>query len=222
MKRLGMVCLLVCAGAGAFAQSGVIADMTGTVELKPAGADVFTLAKTGDSIAMDTIVSTGFKSTATIKVGSAVIIARPLTRLTLAEITAAQGSEAINVNLQAGRIRVDVKPPAGTKTSFTVKSPHATASVRGTEFDQDTRSVQVREGTVAYQGTRGPIMLVPAGSETRVNTTSSTSVDPVAATMEALMPLPPVGMDGAAADSTAPAGAAPRPDINVGVELGFH
>jgi hypothetical protein len=217
-----MVCLLVCAGVGAFAQSGVISDMTGTVELKPAGADAFTLAKTGDSVAMDTVVSTGFKSTATIKVGSAVIIARPLTRLTLAEITAAQGTEAINVNLQAGRIRVDVKPPAGTKTSFTVQSPHATASVRGTEFDQDTRSVWVREGTVAYQGARGPLMLVPAGSESRVNTTSSTSVDPVVTALEALTPLPPVGMD-TAVDPTAPAGTATtRPDINIGVELGFN
>ena len=221
MKRLGMVCLLVCAGAGAFAQSGVIADMTGTVELKPAGADVFTLAKTGDSIAMDTIVSTGFKSTATIKVGSAVIIARPLTRLTLAEITAAQGSEAINVNLQAGRIRVDVKPPAGTKTSFTVQSPHATASVRGTEFEQDTRNVYVSEGTVAYQGTRGPVMLVSAGSESHVNTTSAIAKDPIAAITEALTPLPPAGTDSAVTgDNTVTSG--PTSTFDVGVGLSFQ
>ncbi|MDR2730531.1 MAG: FecR domain-containing protein [Treponema sp.] len=42
--------------------------------------------------------------------------------------------ETLNVNLQTGRVRVDVKPPAGTKASTTVKGPEATASVRGTIF----------------------------------------------------------------------------------------
>jgi hypothetical protein len=213
MKKICVVLLLlVCVSLGVFAQNsqyGVITELSGTVELKPAGTTSFTAAKTGDTIALDTIVSTGFKSTAVITVGSATIIARPLTRLTLSEITASQGSETINVNLQAGRVRVDVKPPAGTKASFTVQSPHATASVRGTEFEQDTRNVQVSEGTVAYRGTSGPAVLVPAGSSTRVSAASSagsapTKVqDPIVNTVAALAPLPPVGTETSAPAATA-------------------
>jgi hypothetical protein len=68
----------------------------------------------------DTVVSTGFKSTALIEVGSTVITVRPLTRLTLTEIRASSESESLNVNLQSGRIRVDVNPPAGAKASMAV------------------------------------------------------------------------------------------------------
>jgi hypothetical protein len=103
-------------------------------------------------------------------VGSALIAVRPLTRLTLTEISAAAGTETINVNLQAGRVRVDVKPPAGTKTSFSVTSPSATASVRGTRFDFDTKNVRVSEGTVALKGRRGPTVLIDKGSSSGIGT----------------------------------------------------
>ena len=56
------------------------------------------------SLSEDTIISTGFKSSALIRAGSSVITVRPLTRLALAEIISAAGTENINVNLQAGRI----------------------------------------------------------------------------------------------------------------------
>ena len=155
MKRTVVVVLLLAIGISVFAQSGVIKELTGTVELKSAGAADYVAAASGVEVKQDTIVSTGFKSTALLVVGSTVIAVRPLTRLTLTEIRASQGTETLNVNLQAGRVRVDVNPPAGTKTSMAVTSPSATASVRGTIFDFDTRGLYVHSGTVRFKGNWG-------------------------------------------------------------------
>jgi hypothetical protein len=179
MKITILVLLLVMAGElcfSVFAQSGVIKELVGTVELKPAGATDFVSATAGAQVMQDTIVSTGFKSQAKLEVGSATILVRPLTRLTVIEITAMQGVEMVNLNLHAGRLRVDVKPPAGAKASFTVVSPIATASVRGTSFFFDTRNVSVREGTVAFKGSAGYGVQVPAGSFTGVSAYSVAAV----------------------------------------------
>ncbi|MCL2067726.1 MAG: FecR family protein [Treponema sp.] len=147
----------------AFAQNGVIQELTGEVELKHAGATVFVPAFAGDIVALNTIVSTGFRSTAIVAVGSSTIVVRPLTRLSLAEISAGSGTENINLNLQAGRVRVEVRPPAGTRTSFNVQSPSATASVRGTTFDSDTNNVDVIDGDVLFGNRQGPGVLISKG-----------------------------------------------------------
>jgi hypothetical protein len=177
-----------------FAQSGVIKEFTGTVELKPAGARDYLPATAGAHISQDTIISTSFKSTALLEIGSAIITVRPLTRLTLTEITAMQGTELVNVNLHAGRLRVDVKPPAGMKSSFTVISPIATASVRGTSFFFDTMNVRVREGTVVFKGNAGYTVQVPAGSFSGVGAYSMAAVaqDTVSAAVSVSSP---VGLD---------------------------
>jgi hypothetical protein len=106
-------------------------------------AAAFTLVQKGSQVARDIIVSTGFKSAAIIEVGSSVITVRLLTRFSLSEIQSSANTENLNINLQAGRIRVDVKPPVGTKASDKVQSPSAAASVRGTVFYMDTKNLAV-------------------------------------------------------------------------------
>jgi hypothetical protein len=186
-----MLCMIVL---GAFAQrAGVIQEMTGEVELKAAGASAFATARVGSEVAQDTIVSTGFKGTAIITVGSTTILVKPLTRLSLSEIQLSSGNENLNLNLQAGRVRVDVKPPEGTKTNFTVQSPSATASVRGTSFEFDTLNLKVHEGTVAFLGKGGKIQTsVPAGFSTTLNKDGGV-IDPVEAAKTVVQPAPPPG-----------------------------
>jgi len=164
MKKGIIAVVLMLAALSAFSQNGVIKELSGTVELKKAGSTVFVATKAGDVVNQDTVVSTGFKSTALIEIGSTVIMVRPLTRLTLTEIRASLESETLSVNLQSGRVRVDVKPPAGTKASTTVTSPSATASVRGTSFELDTRNLYVISGNVLFKGTRGTATLVTTGT----------------------------------------------------------
>jgi hypothetical protein len=192
MKTILAAALMCCAGA-AFTQ-GVIRELNGTVELKPEGTSAFVPARAGDLVALNTIISTGFKSTAVITLGSAVITVQPITRLSLAEISSAWENERLRVNLSTGRIRVNVKPPSGGKTDFTVRSPSATASVRGTEFEFDTWTVQVIEGTVAFSGSHG-LMLISAGGSSQVDPVTGRVADPIETSAAALLPPAPAGAD---------------------------
>jgi hypothetical protein len=129
MKKFFFAFFLITVFAfGAFCQNtssmtGVIRELTGEVELKPAGAAGFMRASVGDTLAANTIISTGFKSITLIEIGSSLITVRPLTRLTLSEIQNMGTAENINISLQTGRIRADVTPPAGSKTTFNVQTP---------------------------------------------------------------------------------------------------
>jgi hypothetical protein len=164
--------------------TGVIRELTGEVELKRTETSAFVRAKAGDTVAADTVVSTGFKSTAIIQVGSSSITVRPLTRLSLAEIQSVSDTETLNLKIQTGRVRVDVKPPAGTKTNCNVQSPSATASVRGTSFEFDTINLMVNEGGVAFQGNRGMGILIPAGMASSIDADGK-AVDPLAVDIQA-------------------------------------
>jgi len=208
MKKVLLVVFMMCAGIAVFAQNGnritgIIRELTGEVELKPAGASAFTPAKVGSEVEQNTIVSTGFKGMAVIEVGSSTITVKPLTRLSLSEIQENSGAENLNVNLQAGRVKVDVKPPEGTRTNFTVQSPSATASVRGTSFDFDIKNLKVIEGTVSFTGKSGMQVSVSGGFSSYVEK-RDTAADPYDVKRKELEPLPPVGYveSGISADET--------------------
>jgi len=193
MKKIVLIVLVSLAVVfTAYSQSGVIRELSGEVELKPAGATAFIPAQQGSQVAQDTVVSTGFKSTAIIEIGSNVITVRPLTRLSLSEIQSSANTESLNINLQAGRIRVDVNPPAGTKASTKVQSPSATASVRGTSFDMDIKNLAVNEGVVAWGGSDGIMVPVNSGSVNSVNAQGIVA-SPVEVTTASVLPSSPVG-----------------------------
>jgi hypothetical protein len=179
MQKVITVIFLMLLAFGAYAQNGVIRELSGTVEAKAPGAASFTPLNAGDQVSQDTVISTGFKSTALVEVGSSLLTVRPLTRLTLTEIRSSAGAETLNVNLQAGRVRVDVTPPAGTRASMSVSSLMATASVRGTSFEFDTRNVKVSHGIVSFAGnrSRSSARLVNAGYASRVE--DGKTVDPI-------------------------------------------
>jgi len=185
------ITLAVC---GAFCQNGVIRELTGEVELKRSGSSAFVPASAGDAVSSNTVVSTGFRSTAIIAIGSSVITVRPLTRLTLAEIQSAENTENINVNLQAGRVRVEVKPPAGTKTNLNVQSPSVTASVRGTTFEMDTHNLMGIEGKVLLSGASGAGVMVTGGNSSSSNIDGTVS-NPAVNAEQSVQVQPPVGTD---------------------------
>jgi len=153
MKHLIVTIFFLITAALVFAQSpqATIREMTGTVELKQSGSSDWKPAKPGDRLEESTMISTGFRSTAILAVGSSTLTVRPLTRLSLESLMSMDNTETINVGLGAGRINVDVKPPAGSKANFTVTTPSATASVRGTIFELDPENIRVIEGNVMYR-----------------------------------------------------------------------
>jgi len=168
MKKTIQVFILLFAGINIFAQTGVIRELSGTVELKNPGTQGFIAAKIGDRLSQDTVISTAFKSSALVEVGSTVITVRPLTRLTLSEISASSDTETLNVDLQAGRVRVDVNPPAGARASVSVASPIAVASVRGTSWETDGKYIYTRHGNIQWSGRSGPPVSVREGFSSSV------------------------------------------------------
>jgi ferric-dicitrate binding protein FerR (iron transport regulator) len=214
---LGAVLLLGAAFLYAQVESSrvLVREVTGTVEVKEPGAADWSPVRQGQSVARAAAVSTGFRSTAVIEVGNSLITVQPLTRLTVDEILAASGNEQVNVNLQTGRIRADVKPPAGGRTEFTVRSPSATASVRGTSFEFDGIRLAVDEGRVHVTGGDQTGTYVGVGHEVRTETDSGRTVGAVEILKEDLTPPVPAGMDSTPEVKLAP-------PAGGSVELGFN
>jgi hypothetical protein len=107
---------------------------------------------------------------------------RPLTRLSVEALLNQDNTETINLGLRTGRIQAEVNPPAGMKTDFSVRSPMATASVRGTSFFMDPVNLMVSDGNVSYVPSGGtqPVT-VGAGQNSWVDNDSGKAVNPVVA-----------------------------------------
>jgi hypothetical protein len=193
-------------------------ELNGTVEIKAPGSAVWVKAAAGDRIEKSALVSTGFQSSAVLAVGDSLITLRPLTRLSLEEIMRNQDGERVNLYLQTGRIRAEVRPPAGGNTDFTVRSPSVTASVRGTSFEFDTENIRVDEGRVQYSLANGRQTSVAEGGMSYVDESNNTVVNPFTAAAEFLTPAPPPGSgSGGPGGDSAPAVTEPL-GANVKVE----
>jgi len=196
MKKIVLVFLLMGTSICVFAQNGVIKQVSGTVELKRANETAYVPAQVGDTVSENTVVSTGFRSFAVIEVGGTSIQVRPATRLTLTEIRSLDSEESLQMNLRSGSVRVDVTPPAGSRSNTRVQSPNASASVRGTSFYFDTRNLRVTQGTVLFNGNRGYTIQVNAGSGTAVGWNGTASAPQYTAGYQDTSP---VGWDPSAA-----------------------
>jgi hypothetical protein len=170
MKYYALLCLIIFTvlGMPAAAQA-VFTEISGTVEVQTSNSSAWTPAVQGGSIAPHTVISAGFKSSAVITIGSTRVLIRPLTRLTLEEIVQKADSDDVTLFVRTGRIRAEVQPPAGGKTDFTVRSPAATASVRGTAFDFDTVNLRVDSGLVHYATASGQTVYVAQGETAYVD-----------------------------------------------------
>jgi len=189
MKRITIFLLILCTAVLAFAPPALLAqtpeayirEMTGTVEIKLPDAADWIPAKLGDRIGEATIISTGFRSTAVLAVGNSTLVLRALTRMSLESLVKQNETETINIGLTTGRIRADVKPPAGNKTSFSVQSPSAVASVRGTVFEMDTITIHVHEGSVKFEPS-GELafrpVVVNSGQESWLDADTGTAINP--------------------------------------------
>ena len=210
--------LLLLAVSGIFAQEAVIRELTGTVELKLAGSTAWVNAVRGQNVAVDSVISTGFKSNALIGIGNSIINVRPLTRLSIKELRASQNTETINVGLQAGRVRVDVNPPAGVRATASVQTPIATASVRGTVFEVGLFELWVIEGSVEYRGTSGGHVIVDAGGYSAVDERTGRVALIKGMLLDSLNPVQPIAFDSFNSFSGA---AQQKSEIDIGGEMEF-
>jgi hypothetical protein len=195
MKRAGIGVLMVMAASLLSAQTAVIRELSGRVEVKAPGAAEWKAAEPGQVLDKASLISTGFKSMARISIGNSTITVQPLTRLSLEEIAAAQGGEQVVLGLRAGRIRADVKPPIEGNIDFSVRSPMATASVRGTIFDFDGTRITVEEGRVRLAGEGVTGAYVGRGHSTEAEPETGTTAPVIEVVKEELSLAPPPGVE---------------------------
>lgn len=155
-KYLGMLILCVTGifSTTAIAMTATIAEIAGKVECKLPGTE-WKAAKAGDVLPAGSFISTGFKSTAILKTESATLTVKPVTRLSLEELVKSEGTTKTQMFLMTGRVRAEVTPKTGETAEFNVKSPTATASVRGTGFEFDGQNLLVEHGAVQFKAKSG-------------------------------------------------------------------
>lgn len=192
---LAFASLFMSVSAWAEDSLAVMKDVKGRVELKAPDGD-WGPAVAGAALAKDTMISTGFNSQATVALGGSVLTIKPITRLTLEDIVRQEGNESVSLYLLAGRVKAEVHPPVGGKTDFKVKSPTATASVRGTEFEFDAVNLDVADGVVSFSGASGgPAVQVARGETSYVNENGAATVAVTAEALAATPPPAPVSTD---------------------------
>ena len=159
-KSILVMVIVLFTGWNIAAQEARITHINGTVELRNAGEREWRPASVGTVISRNTVISTGIRSRALISLGSSTITVEPVTILTLEELIRRDNTEETVVHLRTGRIRADVTPPSDMRTEFTVTSPSATASVRGTSFTFNGRRLTTHSGRVAFFNTSGQRVIV--------------------------------------------------------------
>jgi hypothetical protein len=216
MKKLCILILVVWTSSTLVAQQAFIKELAGTVEVKLPGSNNWIAARQGMTITDNTFISTGFKSTALISLGNTTLLVHALTRMTLMEIKNSQGTEQIDINLRAGRVRAVVSPPVGGRASVTVRGPTATASVRGTIFEFDTKTLTVEEGAVRYTGDWGRSVTVYPGASSTVMGKRNIASDPMETRAAELLPGLPAGADAVSGD-----GESNNPTVNFSITFNY-
>ncbi len=130
-KIIVLVILFVSCLSSLIAFEAKITAVKGNVKIKKEGG-AWAPAKKGASIAKGSLISTGFKSEMTVKIDGSVIVVKALTRLKIEDISEKNEAVSSEVFVNVGSISANVKPASTKKVKFKVKTPVATASVRGT------------------------------------------------------------------------------------------
>lgn len=150
MKKLFLALIIFgfCT-AGLFAAEAIVLHTEGKVEVQKAGAWV--ALKAGDSVPKGAVISTGFKSSAVIKFQESSFTLDALTRITVEQLAVTSKTDESKLYLSTGKVKFDIKTSENKRAGFQVRSPVATASVRGTqgEFCADGRLTTTR-GMVAH------------------------------------------------------------------------
>lgn len=148
-------------------QEMTVREVSGRVEFQNPG-DKWIPVEKGMNIPVSATISTGFQSRAVLESSRSTVIVQPLTRLTIDQIQAQGQSSQTSLSLRTGRISAVVKKSDDEPTLFQVKSPIATAAVRGTEFTFNGFQLSVESGLVAFSSDGGRVVTVPRGANTEM------------------------------------------------------
>lgn len=154
-----------------------VRGISGRVEFRESGGDWQQLVA-GYELPLGASISTGFNSNAVLEMGLAVMEVGALTRLTIEELMERDGVVESDLYLEVGNIRADVRRTEDRRADFRLRSPVATAAVRGTSFTFDGRNLEVSQGIVELANLRGRRSTVPAGYQSRVSSDGTAPYSP--------------------------------------------
>ncbi|MBQ9205370.1 MAG: FecR domain-containing protein [Treponema sp.] len=158
MKKLILSFVFGLLAFSSFAMQATVVSTKGKAEVQNGSSWV--ALKNGDTLDQGSVIQTGFKSEVVLKIKESTVTVAPLSRITLqtlAEregVAGAQPKDETSIYLDTGSLKSNVQKSADRRVGFTVRSPVATASVRGTEFDYATRyksvALKTTGGKVAF------------------------------------------------------------------------
>lgn len=150
MKKIIFLVSVLFLSTSILSASVKVVSFVGRVKVKYPGAVDWSSLKVGDILPSKAVVSTGFNSKIVLDLGNATLDVLPLTRLTVSEITESNDVISTSLFLQGGKIKADVSKVQGKIHDFKIKSPVATASVRGTSFIFTGNTLFVERGVVDF------------------------------------------------------------------------
>ena len=154
MKKILIILVFISYSISTLFAVATVSDFFGKVKVKFQGDTTWSKIYIGMEIPNNATVSTGFNSQIVLDLGNATLDVMPLTRMTVNEITESQDTINTSLFLQGGKIKADVKKIEGKVNDFSIKSPVATASVRGTAFAFSGNKLEVFRGEVAFRASK--------------------------------------------------------------------
>ena len=127
----------------------VLTEISGKVEVQLPG-ETWSRAEKGMALPLETMISTGFNSTASLDLGSSTIHLQEFTRMFVRDLAEKGGVITTDLQLNVGKIRAQVESSEGLTHDFNVLSTVSVASVRGTEFEYDGESLYCIRGKVLF------------------------------------------------------------------------
>lgn len=158
MKRFFAACAVSCIAVSAFAAGAKVVSVTGKAEIQE--GSIWAPLSVGDTIDKGTVISTGFKSSVVVSFNQSKFTLGPLTRITIDELISSGTKDNTELYISCGSVSASVNKEGGKAVGFKVRSPVATASVRGTEFKMTSSGkLSVSSGLVGF----GPSESRPSG-----------------------------------------------------------
>lgn len=166
MKKLILISLLSLFSIGLYAApEAKITLIRGKVEILAEDGN-WVAAKENSVIPVNTMISTGFNSSAVISLNNVNMIVSSLTRMKIEELEEKEEVQNTAVFLQNGKVKTQVNSES-QKQNFKFRSPVSTASVRGTDFTYTGSRLIVHSGSVDFHNNIGQRVNVRTGRKTR-------------------------------------------------------
>lgn len=115
--------------------TATVIELKGDVKWAPLDSETFTPAKVGDQFPPQTVIMTGLRSSALLRIGDddtyTAVVIDPASKTLLADLAVTPEQKRVRIGVGYGQVRAGVVE-GGLKSDFTVSSPVATLSKRGT------------------------------------------------------------------------------------------